>query len=455
MNEHKIIGNILKSPKKRKEALELLKPEYFLDKSASDIFLLCQTIDKEEGIKKYSLDVFFELARKYEIDIDMVVASAAMDMDQFDIKEWMFVITTLIENYRKNEISESCIEIAREVSSGGINSTKAINNLKESIDKVAIEAVESSLTDSGKLMSDAIQRIKDRANKEGLSGCNTGFLELDELFDGYQKGDLMILAGRPAMGKTACALQKAVNLVKAGGKAIFFSLEMPKEQLMQRLVASESKIHLGKIKRGELHGYEWDKIEQDTKWLSKSNRFWIDDRSGITVDQIRATVRRANRNKDLNLVVIDYLQLIKPSTSYRGNRNNEIGEISRSLKILAKEENITVVVLSQLSRAVEQRDGKIPQLSDLRDSGEIEQDADIIVFAYRPEYYEIYEDAEGNSTKGLFMYLVKKNRSGELKNVKFNCDLSIQKIWGEGNEKKDNYVEPSPQDFPQNEKLDL
>lgn len=455
MNEQKIIGNILNSVKKRKEALELLKPEYFLTKAASDIFLLCQKIEKEEGLKKYSMDVFFEFARKYEVEVDMILASESKNVASYDAKEWYVVLSVLIETYRKSRLSESCMELSNKLSSGEINSTKAIDNLKNKIEEVSIESAETSLTDSGKLMQDAIQRIKDRSKSKGLSGCETGFKELDDLYDGYQKGDLMILAGRPAMGKTAMAIQKAVNVVREGGRSIFFSLEMPKEQIMQRIVAAESNIKLGNIKKGELYGNEWDKIENDTKWLSNSNRFFIDDRSGITVDQIRSTVRRSNKNKDLNLVVIDYLQLIRPSTSYKGNRNNEIEEITRSLKILAKDENVTVVCLCQLSRSVEQRDGKIPMLSDLRDSGGIEQDADIVVFAYRPEYYDIFEDAEGMSTKGVFMYLIKKHRSGELSNVKLECDLSIQKIWGERNEVKRGFVEPSHFDFPRNEKLEL
>lgn len=455
MNEQKIIANILSSPKKRKEALELLKPEYFLNKSASDIFYVCQRIDKEEGLKKYSTDVFFEFSRNYDVDVDMLMVSKAKDYPSYDPKEWYVVLSVLIETYRRSKISESCLELSAKISTGEINSNKAIDQLKKKIEEVSIESAETSLTDSGRLMEDAIQKIKDRAKSKGLSGCKTGFNELDDVYDGYQKGDLMILAGRPAMGKTAISIQKAVNVVRQGGRSIIFSLEMPKEQLMQRIVSAETGIKLGNIKKGNLHGHEWEKIEKETRWLSDSNRFWIDDRSGITVDQIRSTIKRANKKKDLDLVIIDYLQLIKPSTSYKGNRNNEIEEITRSLKILAKEEGVTVVCLCQLSRSVEHRDGKIPMLSDLRDSGGIEQDADIVVFAYRPEYYDILEDAEGNSTKGVFMYLIKKNRSGELMNIKLQCDLSIQKIWGEGNNKKNDFVEPSPFDFPRNEKLDL
>lgn len=450
MNEVKIIGNILKSPKKRKEALELLRPEYFQNQEIGKIFDLCQTIEREEGLKKYSMDVFFELGRKYDINVDMITATQSKQSESYDPSEWYVVMATLMESYRSNTLSNECLSIAQKVNAGELSSTKGIDEIKNLVDKVSIETAESSLVDSNQLIVDALTKVKDRMTKEGLSGAETGFPQLDELLDGYQKGDLMILAGRPAMGKTAFAIQKAINVVKKGGKSIFFSLEMPKEQIMQRVIAAESKIEIGKIKKGQLHSYEVSRLEEKTKWLSNTNKFFIDDRSGITVDQIRATVQRANKNKDLNFIVIDYLQLIKPSANYRGNRNNEIGEITRSLKVLAKEEGITIALLSQLSRQVEQRDGKIPQMSDLRDSGEIEQDADIIGFCYRPEYYDIMQDADGNSTKGLFMYLIKKNRSGELKNLEFNCNLAIQKIWeGEDTE----YVEPkqsSAFDFPQN-----
>jgi replicative DNA helicase len=455
MNEVKIIGNILKSPKKRKEALELLRPEYFANQEIGKIYQLCETIEKEEGLKKYSIDVFFELGRKYDIDVDMITATQSKDVETYDVKEWYVVLATLIESYRSRTLADECMLVAQRVNSRELSSTKGLQEIKNLIDKVSIESAESSLNESSDLIANALERVRDRMNSTGLSGTATGFSQLDELLDGYQKGDLMILAGRPAMGKTAFAIQKCINTVKSGGKAIFFSLEMPKEQIMQRIISAESKVELGKIKKGQLHSYELERIEQKTKWLSSNNKFYIDDRSGITVDQIRATVQRANKNKDLNFIVIDYLQLIKPSTNYRGNRNNEIGEITRSLKVLAKEEGITIALLSQLSRQVEQREGKVPQMSDLRDSGEIEQDADIIGFCYRPEYYDIMQDADGNSTKGLFMYLIKKNRSGELKNLEFNCNLAIQKIW-EGDDTE--IIEPIKQksvfDFPQNTNLE-
>ena len=256
--------------------------------------------------------------------------------------------------------------------------------------------------------------------KDGLTGVPTGFTELDRLTSGWQPSDLVIVAARPSMGKTAFTLSLARNAAMEFGKGVaLFSLEMSNLQLVQRLVSMESEVGSSKLRTGQLEPHEWQQLHTAIEKMSKAPIF-IDDTPGINVFELRATCRRLKAQHDIQLIIIDYLQLMTGGTDGHrgGNREQEISAISRALKGLAKELNVPVIALSQLSRAVETRGGsKKPQLSDLRESGAIEQDADIVSFIYRPEYYQIMEDENGNSTKGMASIIVSKHRNGALGEV--------------------------------------
>lgn len=268
------------------------------------------------------------------------------------------------------------------------------------------------------LMPSVIESIKvSLERKEGMSGINTGFRELDQITSGWQKSDLVIIAARPAMGKTAFILSMARAMAVDYGTAVgIFSLEMSKAQLMTRLVVNHSGIANEKIKRGNISA------EELQRFMASMTNFedapiYIDDNSGLTVFDLRSKVRRLVRNFGVQIIFIDYLQLMTASgLNTNANREQEVSTISRSLKQLAKELNITVVALSQLNRGVENRpkEGKVPQLSDLRESGAIEQDADMVCFIHRPEYYEIYKDDEGNDLRGLAQIIVAKHRNGQV-----------------------------------------
>lgn len=232
-----------------------------------------------------------------------------------------------------------------------------------------------------------IARIDEMSRLDGnITGLTTGFRDLDEKTSGLQKSDLIMVAARPAMGKTAFALNIAQQAAtRAGARVLIFSLEMSKDQLSQRLLSMESRVEMGKLKTGKLERQDWDNIHLGLDNLSKAE-IYIDDTAGITVMEMKNKCRRLKAEKGLDLVVIDYLQLM----TYEGkneNRQQEISSISRFLKLLAREMNCPVIVLSQLSRAPEQRTDHHPILSDLRESGSIEQDADIVIFLYRDEYY--------------------------------------------------------------------
>jgi replicative DNA helicase len=274
------------------------------------------------------------------------------------------------------------------------------------------------------LASKALLFLEELAGKtDGLTGIPSGFTNLDRVTSGWQRTDLIIVAARPAMGKTSFTLALARNAAMAQGEkkfpVAFFSLEMGKIQLVQRLISLEAEIEGTSLRNGKLSDEEWARLHKAVEKLSDAPIF-IDDTPGLNIFELRAKCRRLKMQHDIQLIVIDYLQLMSGGGDSKGggNREQEISAISRALKGMAKELNVPVIALSQLSRAVETRGGnKRPQLSDLRESGAIEQDADIVSFIYRPEYYGITEDEEGNSTKNVGEIIIAKHRNGALENV--------------------------------------
>ena len=270
------------------------------------------------------------------------------------------------------------------------------------------------------LIMEALERIKDIRNSgTDLSGVPSGFSELDRITAGWQPSDLVIVAARPGMGKTAFVLTMARNIaVDRKLPVAIFSLEMSALQLVTRLIAAETHIHANKLRKGDLKDYEWEALNVKIKALAEAQIF-IDDTPALSVFELRAKCRRLKYEHNVSLVIVDYLQLMSGGSDAKGNREQEISNISRSLKSLAKELNVPVIALSQLSRAVETRGGsKKPILSDLRESGAIEQDADLVLFIYRPEYYKIAEDEDGNSTNGMADIIIAKHRNGIIKDIK-------------------------------------
>jgi replicative DNA helicase len=270
------------------------------------------------------------------------------------------------------------------------------------------------------LVNEGIEELS-QPKVEGLTGIGSGFYELDDLTNGWQKSDLVIIAARPAMGKTAFVMQCARNAAVDFNKpVVVFSLEMAKRQLTQRLIAGETQIMLEHIQKRSLEEWEKAKLTSATQKLRKSP-LHVDDTPALSVELFRSKCIRLKKKFDIQLIIIDYLQLMTIAGSKKnGNREQEISKISAALKSVAKELNVPVIALSQLSRAVESRPGmaKRPMLSDLRESGSIEQDADQVFFLYRPEYYGITEDADGNSVHGLCELINAKNRHGATDTIK-------------------------------------
>jgi len=285
------------------------------------------------------------------------------------------------------------------------------------------------------VIKEAINLINLAAQREdGLSGLATGFHELDKMTSGWQRSDLIIIAARPAMGKTAFILSMAKNIAVNYNKPVgVFSLEMSNVQLVNRLIVNVCEIEAEKIKNGQLAKYEWEQLDNKIKDLEDAPIF-IDDTPSLSIFEFRTKARRLVREENVQLIIIDYLQLMNAGGSGYGNREQEVSTISRSLKGLAKELNIPIIALSQLNRAVESRSGanaadsKRPQLSDLRESGAIEQDADMVCFIHRPEYYKIMEDQNGNSLQGIAEIIIAKHRNGAVGDVRLKFKKQFAKF---------------------------
>ena len=283
--------------------------------------------------------------------------------------------------------------------------------------------VKKEVTQIDPVIGQAIEQIQAAANRtSGLSGLESGYHDLDKLTSGWQNSDLIIIAARPAMGKTAFVLSMAKNMaVNYNIPVAIFSLEMSNLQLVNRLISNVCELEGQKIKSGQLSPMEWDQLMSRVKHLY-SAPLYIDDTPSLSIFELRTKARRLVREHHVKFIIIDYLQLMNASGMKFGSREQEVSMISRSLKQLAKELNIPIVALSQLNRSVESRqggDGKRPQLSDPRESGAIEQDADIVCFIHRPEYYtRSDQDASGNDIRGLAEFIVAKHRSGSVDDVK-------------------------------------
>ncbi|MFK8298660.1 replicative DNA helicase [Capnocytophaga cynodegmi] len=324
-------------------------------------------------------------------------------------------------------IQRRLIQISSEVIEDAYDETKDVFDLLDSAESKLYEVTQGNLKRSsesaGDLVIKALNKIQDLSNKtDGFSGVPSGFTKLDQLTSGWQASDLIIIAARPGMGKTALTLSMARNIAVGQGIPVaFFSLEMSSVQLITRLISSETGLSSEKLRTGKLEPHEWHVLSTRVKDLEKAP-LYIDDTPSISIFDLRAKARRLSSQYGIKLIIIDYLQLMTAGgTKGVGNREQEISTISRNLKALAKELDVPVIALSQLSRNVESRPGhKRPQLSDLRESGAIEQDADIVSFIYRPEYYKIMEwdDEAQSSTENQGEFIVAKHRNGGLDNIR-------------------------------------
>ncbi|HET9174379.1 MAG TPA: replicative DNA helicase, partial [Candidatus Saccharimonadales bacterium] len=322
------------------------------------------------------------------------------------------------------------IAASQDMANLGFDETKALHELIEEAEsrlfEVSQQHIKQSVVSIEAILAESFDRLDDlHKDKQKLRGIPTGFKDLDNILAGLQRSDLFILAARPSMGKTALALNLAHNVaVQAKEPVLVFSLEMSKEQLVDRLLSMESGVDAWALRTGNLTDADFEKIGQAMGTLSEAPIF-IDDTPGITVSDMRTKARREAHQRQLGLIIVDYLQLMSGGSKFGGdgNRVQEISEISRGLKGVARELNVPLIALSQLSRSVESRTPQIPQLADLRESGSIEQDADVVAFIYREEYYNPETDR-----KKITDILIKKHRNGPTGAVELYFDNEKQRF---------------------------
>ena len=335
----------------------------------------------------------------------------------------------------QKHIQRELIRVSTRIIKDAYEDSSDVFTLLDDAEKGLFAITQNNLSRSyesmGSLSAKVLKQIEELAQKkDGLTGVPTGFTDLDRITSGWQPSDLIIIAARPGMGKTSFVLAVTLNAAKDFGKPVaLFSLEMASTQLVQRLVSMEAEIQGSKMRSGKLEDFEWQALQTTVEKLG-SVPIFIDDTPGINVFELRAKCRRLKQQHGIALIIIDYLQLMSGASEGKStNREQEIAGISRALKSLAKELSVPVIALSQLSRAVEVRGGsKRPQLSDLRESGSIEQDADIVSFIYRPEYYQILEDENGQSLKGVAEVIIAKHRHGALDTVRLKFTDSFARF---------------------------
>lgn len=320
--------------------------------------------------------------------------------------------------------SQEIIELGR---SGSDDIQELIENAESKLFEVSNKQIKQDVVSLENILDESFERLDELHKDKGtIRGLPTGYKDLDNILAGLQKSDLFVLAARPSMGKTALALNIAHNVaLQAKQTVLLFSLEMSKEQLVDRLLAAESGVNAWNLRTGNMSDSDFEKIGQAMGSLSEA-QIYIDDSPGITVSDLRTKARREAHKRPLGLIIVDYLQLMSGGSRFAsdsGNRVQEISDISRGLKGVARELNVPVVALSQLSRSVENRSPQIPQLADLRESGSIEQDSDVVAFIYREEYYSPDTDR-----KNIADILIKKHRNGPTGSIELYFDRDKQKF---------------------------
>ncbi|AZI38953.1 replicative DNA helicase [Epilithonimonas vandammei] len=432
--ERIVIGTFLIDRKGLDHSIDLLTPDVFYDprhqtifssilklyesNSPIDLMTVIQDLKKNEKLNLAGGD-------HYIIDLTMGVSSSAHIEYHVRVILEKFILRSLI-NVSANVIDSSYKETT--------DVFELLDKAEQSFFEITNGTIKKGFDTANSLVKEAIDKIKSLKDKEGLSGIPSGFTALDKETGGWQNSDLIIIAARPAMGKTAFILSMARNIcVDHNIPMALFSLEMASVQLITRMISSETGISSEKLRKGQMSDDEWQRLFTNVSALENAPLF-IDETPSLSIFDFRAKCRRLVMQHGVKIIMVDYLQLMTASSGKgAGNREQEIAMISRSLKAIAKELNVPVIALSQLSRTVETRPGKRPMLSDLRESGAIEQDADIVSFIFRPEYYKIAvwdNDEEGaeTSTENQAEIIIAKHRNGATADVRLAFHKNIGKF---------------------------
>ena len=429
--EEAVLGALMLDNEALSDTIDILKPEYFYKMEHQKIF--------------DAIIILFNESKPVDI---LTIIEQLKKSGELESIGGAFYITQLTNNVASSAnteyhariivekfIQRSLIQISSNIIKDSFDETIDVFDLLSNAEQELFSVTEGSLRKSyskmSELISSAINNIEELKNKEdGLSGVPSGFSRLDRVTSGWQKSDLVIIAARPGMGKTALALTMCRNIAINHKTPIgIFSLEMSTDQLVNRLISSESEIPSNKLRKGNLEEYEFVQLHEKIKDLAEAP-IYIDDTPGLSVFELRAKARRLVKNHGVKIIIVDYLQLMTAGGNKIGNREQEISTISRSLKGIAKELKIPVIALSQVNRGVESRTStsKRPILADLRESGAIEQDADIVTFIYRPEYYKIYEWENSDDSRGQAEIIIAKHRNGALENIRLKFINTLAKF---------------------------
>lgn len=411
--EEAVLGAIMLEKDAILTVLDILEPQSFYKESHQLIYEIAQSLSQaEKPIDLLTVTEELRKAEKLEA-VGGAVYIAQLTSRVGSAAHLEYHARIVAQKYIQRELIRVSSDIQERAFDEGTDVDDLLDYSERELLNIAEGHIKKETIKLNNLIKVALEQIEEAGkSKDSLSGVPSGFTRLDRLTSGWQRSDLIILAARPSMGKTAFVLSMARNMAVDYNRPVaFFSLEMSSIQLVNRLIISETQLASDKIRTGRLENYEWEQLEYKIKDLEKAP-IYVDDTPAISIFEFRAKCRRLKQKYDIQAVVIDYLQLMTGSKD-SGSREQEVSNISRSLKSVAKELDIPVIALSQLNRSVEMRSGnKRPQLSDLRESGAIEQDADLVLFIHRPEYYGMDVDEEGNSLKGVAEIIVAKHRNG-------------------------------------------
>ena len=410
--EQSVLGAMIISTVALQKAVDALSKDSFYSESNGDIFsTLSEMLEKKIPVDITTLTT--ELKNKNKL---LEIGGVERLSEIVDYVPTAANIDYYIKLVEEASLLRNLINVSTEITTSAYDIQNGVEETLDNAERKILSVVKNKRSTEFKKIKDVLAAAE--ANLEKLSqtkgeitGVATGWYDIDHLTSGLHPNELIILAARPAMGKTAFALNLAANVAMNSNKSVaLFNMEMGAEQLVNRMISSLGQVELRKLTTGNLENNDWKRVGEAINRLSTTNLF-MDDTPGITIGEIRSKCRRlANSETGLALVVIDYLQLISSSINYGGNRQQEVSDISRSLKMMAMELNVPVVALAQLSRSVEARENKRPIMSDLRESGSIEQDADIVSFLYRDDYYNRDKAAEGNTS--ISEFIIAKHRNG-------------------------------------------
>lgn len=417
--EEAVLGAIMIERDAIITVLDILKPDSFYTEAHQKIYKAIVDI----SIKEKPIDILTvteELRKRGELElVGGAVYITRLTGRVASAAHLEFHARIVAQKFIQRELIRVSSEIQSRAFDDSIDVDELLDFSEAQLFEIAEGNIKKEISPINTLIKEAIEQIEEAAKREdSLSGVPSGFTRLDRMTSGWQPSDLIIVAARPSMGKTAFVLSMARNMAVEHNQSVaIFSLEMASIQLVNRLIVAETQLPSDRIRNGKLERYEWEQLDYKIKSLVEAP-IYIDDTPGISIFELRAKCRRMKNLYDVKIIIIDYLQLMTGPPELKANREQEVSTISRSLKGIAKELNVPIIALSQLNRSVEMRSGsKRPQLSDLRESGAIEQDADIVCFIHRPEKYGIDQDDEGNSLRGIAEIILAKHRNGAIGDV--------------------------------------